>query len=337
LIELEYSGEESVRLDVFLAEKLAGKSRSQIKRYVDDEAVTVNGKVAKAGYKLAFGDRIAVRAEPERAVHFEPVPMTLDILFEDGSLLVVNKPAGISVHPGAGDPGPTLVQGVLAHAKKLSVGTGDEDDGVSGFRPGVVHRLDKGTSGALVFAKDDETHAALAKQFADKSNFRQYIALLNGAMKSEEVVYESWLRRDPRHRQRFQSVPVTEVEAAQARGEDPAGSRWSRSVFRREHVYGNRFTLAAVRLFTGRTHQIRIHARDLNLPVAGDPLYGTGDYLATQIPRHITDRIAAMDRQLLHAWILGFTHPVLGKTMQFEAPIPPDFLEILHLLEPFKK
>ena len=132
------------------------------------------------------------------------------------------------------------------------------------------------------------------------------------------------------------SVSAVELAATKARGEEPSGARWSKSVFRREHVYGNRFTLAAIRLFTGRTHQIRIHAKDLNLPVAGDPLYGVGDYLSPAIPRHITDRIGAVGRQMLHAWILGFTHPVTGKALQFEAPIPSDFLEILHLLEQFK-
>ena len=336
MIQLEFSGAESVRLDVYLSENLPGKTRSQIKRMIDDERVTVNDKAVKAGYKVAFGDLVSVRDDEARPLTFEPVSMPLEILFEDEFLLVINKPAGISVHPGAGDTGPTLVQGVLAHAKTLSSGTGDEDDDQSGFRPGVVHRLDKGTTGALVFAKNDQIHAALAKQFADKTNFRQYLALLNGTMKAAEIDRESWLRRDPRQRQRYMSVPEAEVAEAKALGKDPSGARWAKSLFRREQVYGGRFTLAAIRLFTGRTHQIRIHARDLNLPVAGDPLYGVGDYLSPSIPRHITDRIGAVGRQMLHAWILGFNHPGTGKDVQFEAPIPPDFLEILHLLEKFK-
>lgn len=345
MITFEFDGEESSRLDVFLAKCLPDRTRSQIKKFIDDGAVTVNGKPAKAGLRLEAGDRVAVAELQQKPASFGPVAMPLSIIFEDDHLLVVNKPAGIAVHPGAGEQQATLVQGVLAHTQ-LSSGVsdpafagGDDEAGElteASVRPGVVHRLDKGTTGALVFAKSDRVHFGLAKQFAEKSNFRQYIALLNGAMKSPEIVYESWLRRDPHHRQKFCSVDAAIVAKLLAEGQEPPHARWSKSVFRREAVYGNRFSLASIRLYTGRTHQIRIHARDLNLPVVGDPVYGVADYQCMTIPKPLVDRMSSIGRQMLHAWILGFRHPVTGDDLRFEAPIPADFLEILHGLEKYK-
>lgn len=329
------------RLDAWLASELVNVSRSKVQEMIAAGLVRVNRvKVATGKNAVKEGDVIAYALLPKAKSALEPVAMNLEILFEDEHLLVVNKPAGLSVHPGAGETGPTLVHGLLAHTKSLGSSVsveGDEEEQVHD-RPGIVHRLDKDTTGLLVVAKTDQAHAHLSKQFHDKTNFRQYVALLNGKMPEGEWVRESWLHRDPRDRTRFASMDMSDyLQKRDREGHDLPGYRYARTLFKQEQSFDH-LTLASIRLYTGRTHQIRIHAKDMNAPVLGDQTYGRGlseAFLAT-FPEKTRLKLKAVCRQMLHAWILGFEHPVSGKWIQFEAQLPADFSEILQLLQKSK-
>lgn len=327
-----------VRLDAWLARELITVSRSKVQEMILNGLVKVNRvKVTTGKDSLKEGDVVSYALMAREKSPLEPIPMVLEILYEDEHLLVVNKPAGISVHPGAGETGPTLVNGLLAHAKKLgsSQYSEHEEDEKVADRPGIVHRLDKDTTGLLVVAKTDHAHAHLSKQFHDKVNFRQYVALLNGVMPEGEWVRESWLHRDPRERTRFTSLDMHEyVKRRDKEGHDLAGFRYARTLFKREAIYGP-LTLASIRLYTGRTHQIRIHAKDMGAPIIGDQTYGrTFNPLSTSnLGIELIDVIKATNRQLLHAWILGFEHPETGKWLQFEGKLPEDFSNILDRLK----
>lgn len=318
-----------IRLDRFLATVFPDWSRSRIQDLISAGGVAVNGKAAKASLSLSGGEIVSVDHDglPSRAPVLEPRPLDvpLDILFEDDSLIVVNKPAGVTVHPGAGTrEETTLVHALLHHCGSLPVTSNDDDlefegttdqpsspDMAVAMRPGIVHRLDRDTSGAMVVAKTATAHRALALQFHDKTNFRQYLALVTGVMPVEHVVRESWLGRDPAHRTRFRSYD-----------EDGPGRKYAKTVFRRESAFGCGVTLVSARLYTGRTHQIRVHSRDLFMPVTGDASYGDD----SRLPREISELAT---RQMLHAWKLGFRHPVTAAELQFEAPLPADFTNLL--------
>lgn len=328
------------RLDAWLATVIAGMSRSKVQEMIEAGNVRVNRIKATTGKAPVKSGDVVAYLQPERAkTGIQPVEMNLDVLFEDEYVLVVNKPAGLAVHPGAGETGPTLVHGLLAHAKSLgqSGRAEDEDGGELSDRPGIVHRLDKDTTGVLVVAKTDQAHAHLSKQFHDKTNFRQYVALLNGAMPEGEWIRESWLHRDPRDRTRFASLDMSEYSKKRdSEGHDLPGHRYARTLFKREAAFGP-LTLASVRLYTGRTHQIRVHARDMNAPVWGDQTYGRGPIWGDRCPfsEELDLALRGIKRQLLHAWILGFEHPVTGKWLQFEAPLPEDFSQIVVALREF--
>ena len=307
------------RLDVFVVSRCAGVSRAKIQKLVTGGHVQVNGRVATGRTKLKGGERIEIHWPPSPPMDLAPIAMALDIVFEDEHLVVINKPAGLAVHPGAGAPTATLVHGLLAHCQRLGRPTGA--DPTTWERPGIVHRLDKDTTGVIVCAKTDRAHADLAKQFHDKKTLeREYVALLDGLLAAEVVAHESYLARDPQHRQRFKSFPS---------GAQPQKSRWAKSYFFRTEVLGGRLTLARVRLVTGRTHQIRLHAVDLRAPIVGDPLY----HRPLDLPRGFSEAARrlgkALNRQLLHAGLLGFDHPVTGARMRFTAPLPADFQSFL--------
>lgn len=326
------------RLDQWLAAHLAGVSRTKAQRLVDGGAVLVDGKPARTKDKLAAGARVTVSAAAaaeaaakrhEALGPLEPVAMPLVVLFEDDDIIIVDKPAGISVHPGAGDRGPTLVQGVLHHCRGRLAGTGDP---LAEHRPGIVHRLDKDTSGVLVCAKTDMAHAALSKQFHDKTNDREYGALVDGAFTQQEHMVESYLSRDPSNRLRFTSKPYP---AGGPTTGLPKGQRYAKTLFRREEAFHERVTLAGVRLYTGRTHQIRVHAQVIGLPVLGDQLYRQGA-IARQLPKTFpaaaTTAIRALTRQMLHARLLGITHPRTAARLRFSSPYPADFQAVLEIL-----
>lgn len=327
-----------VRLDRFLAQALPELSRSRIQELISSGGVSVNGKQAKASLSLTGGEQVTVALEqlPSRESGVEPRPLDvpLEILFEDDSVIVVNKPAGVTVHPGAGTQGETtLVHALLYHCGTLPeatdpgsdedpedavneggaspAGAGNAQQALAALRPGIVHRLDRDTSGVMVVAKSAEAHRDLAAQFHDKTNFRQYLVLCSGPMPVDVVVRESWLGRDPAHRTRFRSWD-----------EDAPGRKYAKTVFRREESFAGGMTLLSARLYTGRTHQIRVHARDLGMPVTGDASYGDDSRVTREVSELAT-------RQMLHAWKLGFRHPVTGAQLEFEAPLPPDFTKIL--------
>lgn len=293
-------GEEGRRLDLFLAGKETSLSRAMIQRAVADGLALINGQSAKAGRRVKTGDAVILHlpeAKPSAALS-ESIP--LRILYEDASLMVVDKPAGLVVHPAPGHPCGTLVNALLYHCRDLS--------GIGGvLRPGIVHRLDKETSGLMVAAKSDEAHRGLAGQFKRHEVKKTYQALVYGNPKTDGGRIEAAVGRHPTDRKRM---------STQSRRGRSAVTVWR---------VRERFGVAAlleVDIETGRTHQIRVHLTEIGHPVVGDRVYGgTGRIRAVGDPSSRA-RMKALDRQALHAWRLSFTHPVTGETMRFSSPLP---------------
>jgi len=292
--------EGGARLDKFLAEQVADLSRSAIRRLIDSAEVTVNGEPAKASYKVRPGDAIvACVPQPEP---MEPVAeaIPLGIVYEDQALIVVNKPAGMVIHPAPGHRSGTLVNALLAHCLDLASDAGDA-------RPGIVHRLDRDTSGLILVAKNEQIRRALQRQFKARQVRKVYVALLDGRLEAARGRIEAPLGRDPRHRQRMAVVP---------------GGREAVTEYRLLASFaGGDYSLVEAEPKTGRTHQIRVHFASIGHPVVGDTVYGRR---RTRLP---------VPRQFLHAQRLGFTHPLTGQPLEFEAPLPDDLAAVLHLLE----
>ncbi len=285
-------------MDVFLSEQTEEVTRSRLKKLIEEGQVSVNGKIVrKAGEPVKAGDGVSLTIPElvEYGLQAENIPV--DIVYEDGDFAVVNKPKGMAVHVGAGVASGTLVNALLYALDSMS--------GIGGvLRPGIVHRIDKDTTGLLVVAKNDKAHLSLAGQIAEKSCRRTYYALLEGNVKEDSGRIVTDIGRHPADRLKMAVLPdgkgklaVTDYEVA-AR-------------------FGGEFTLCRFDLQTGRTHQIRVHAKHIGHPVAGDPVYGFK-----------RQRIKA-DGQLLHAWRLELTHPSTGERMSFVAPLPAVFAEIL--------
>jgi len=302
----------AARLDRFLDQSLPELTRSQIKRLIDDGAVTVDGSKSKAGIKLRGGEQVCVVIPQPVATtaHAEEIPLT--VLFEDSSLIVVNKPAHFVVHPAPGHQNGTLVNALLHHCKDLS-GVGGE------LRPGIVHRLDKDTSGVMVATKDDQTHQHLARQFKAHSIQRHYRALVHGLLSGTLGTIDQPIGRHPVDRKRM---------STDARIHRQAITHWR--VLRRYEQ--DRLTLVDLRLETGRTHQIRVHLAGTQCPVVGDPLYGSVSRTKTIADLHLRQMITGLDRQFLHAWQLGFDHPD-GRAMLFQAALPTELQNIIDYLE----
>jgi 23S rRNA pseudouridine1911/1915/1917 synthase len=278
------------RLDRWLAEYLPAVSRSRIQAVIRSGSVLLNGVAAKASQIVRADDEIVWREPaltPCESARAEKMP--LEILFEDEFLAVLNKPAGLVVHPGAGHQGGTLVSGLLHHFGKLS-GIGGVD------RPGIIHRLDKETSGCLVVAKTDGAHRALAAQFASRDVVKIYLALVAGSPRFPTGVVDAPIARDPVHRKKMKVAPI-------GRGREAITEY-------RVITSAGGVSLVECRPRTGRTHQIRVHLRHLGCPVLGDPLYG---------------RRGSFSRHMLHAWKLRFGHPLSGERLSFEAAPPPEF------------
>lgn len=302
----------AVRLDRFLDESLPELTRSQIKRLIDEGAVTLDGVKSKAGTKLRGGEEIClVLPEPVAAsAQAEPIPLT--VLYEDSALIVVNKPAHLVVHPAPGHRSGTLVNALLHHCKDLS-GVGGE------LRPGIVHRLDKDTSGVMVATKDDHTHQHLAGQFKVHTIQRCYRALVHGILPEAKGTIDQPIGRHPVHRKKMSTA---------ARVSRHAVTHWQ--VLRRYEE--DRLTLVDLRLETGRTHQLRVHLAGMNCPVVGDPLYGGASRTKTIGDLSLRQMVSRLDRQFLHAWRLGFDHPN-GSAMLFQAGLPSELQDILKYLE----
>ena len=320
------------RLDQFLAAELDGVSRSRVQMLMDQGDVLVNGEREKASLKLRGGERITITGEPHPAplkAMAEDIP--LDVLFEDADMAVVNKPAGMMVHAGSGQSDDirsrgTLVNALLHRFKALSSTGGD-------LRPGIVHRLDKDTSGLIVVAKNDRTHLALGEMFSSRQMKKTYIALVQGEVERAKGTINASVGRDPMRRTRMTTKPGDDARTAVSHYE----------VIRRMNTRFGKFTLVRVRIETGRTHQIRVHMASLGYPVVGDTLYGGPGQLTDQVASQAAISKAArrkseperlkLGRNFLHAARLEFTHPITGKLLELEAPLPEELETFMARLE----
>lgn len=287
---------ETGRIDKALSLRLTNYSRSQIQQWLKDQAVEVNGQVVRSNYKVKQGDQVEIIIPEPEVLDVLPENIPLEIVYEDEDVLVINKPQGMVVHPSAGHATGTLVNGLLYHIKDLS-----SINGV--IRPGIVHRIDKDTSGLLMVAKNDRAHIALAEQLKDKTSLRKYVALVHGEIPHDKGEIDAPIGRSKADR-KMQAV----IE-----GGKPAVTHFEVI----EHL--DQYTLVSLQLETGRTHQIRVHMKYIGYPVAGDPLYGPRKTLAGK-------------GQFLHAQMLGFKHPRTGEMMVFEAPLPAIFKKTLEKL-----
>lgn len=294
---------EAERLDVFLTRMLPDFSRSHVQKLIGETKAAVNGRSRSANYKLKVGDAVELEIPEAEDIQILPENIPLDILYEDEDIIVVNKPRGMVVHPAAGIYSGTLVNALLYHCRDLS--------GINGeIRPGIVHRLDKDTSGVMVAAKNDLAHLSLSKQIQEKSAFRIYLAVVRGNIKEEKGTIHGAIGRHPTDRKKM--AVVTENGKA------------ATTHFTVLERYGD-YTLAECRLETGRTHQIRVHMAYIGHPVAGDPKYGLDRHGKVQ-------PCFGIQGQALHSRSLELTHPVTGERMSFTAPVPEDMENIIEKL-----
>ncbi len=310
---------QGLRLDRVLANHPDIGTRSRAGKLLDLGLVQVKGRLPKSSYLVQSTDEITVDLPVYDEGKIEPLDLPLDIVFEDKDLIVLNKPAGLVVHPAAGHSQDTLVNALVHHTSDLSMGFSEK-------RPGIVHRLDKDTSGLLVVAKNDFTHAALAQQFKEKSVHRIYWALVYGVPNTTKGRIESYLLRHPKDRKRFASLP---------RSGPSLGSAGKRAVTHYNFVQskGTQFSLIHCKLETGRTHQIRVHLSELGHPILGDSLYGSTSRLKSIDSSTLRKQIGDMKRIGLHAAELGFTHPRTHVNMVFKSDWPRDLLFLAELLK----
>lgn len=291
IVEKEYS-----RADVFISESL-NITRSYVKQLVEKEAVFVNNRpIKKCGVSLSVGDAVSVDIPDPQVISAEPQDIPIDIVFEDDQVIVVNKAQGMVTHPAVGTPSGTLVNALMFHVDRLSSINGN-------IRPGIVHRLDKDTSGLLVVAKTDLAHKSLAEQIEKKSANRQYVALCDGNFREDEGEIEKPIGRNPNDRKLMAVVK---------------DGRYAKTLYKVLERFG-KYTLVEFTLKTGRTHQIRVHSKSISHSIVGDERYGGSNEFH-------------LNGQLLHAFRLSFTHPTTGERMTFEAPLPAHFQDILEKL-----
>jgi 23S rRNA pseudouridine1911/1915/1917 synthase len=302
------SDEEDKRLDQFLASHGKDLTRSRAQTLIRGGHVRVNEGTAKPSYRLKSGDRIALSIPSARTCDLEPQEVAFAVIYEDASLIVLDKPPGVVIHPAPGHYEGTLVHGLLRHCRDLA-GIGGE------MRPGIVHRLDKDTSGLMVVVKNDRSHASLSSQFKARKVNKQYLAIVHGIPQDHEGTIDLPVSRHPVRRK---EMTVTR-----------SGGRGAVTQWRKEEELSGCFSLLAVRPRTGRTHQIRVHLSHLGHPIAGDPVYG---FRKTWWKRHFPPGEEVVRRQMLHAQKLGFIHPDSGEYREFAAPIPEDMGKVLDLL-----
>ena len=289
--------DKSERLDVFLSEKL-DKTRSAVKKLVDDGEITVNGNKVKAGRTLKIGEEISVNIPDPVKLDLEAENIPLDIIYQDKDIAIIDKPQGMTVHAGNGTHGSTLVNALLYHLDSLS--------GINGvIRPGIVHRIDKDTSGLLVVAKNDAAHLSLSEQIKNKTCHRIYLALLEGTVKQNDGIIDTFIGRSDKNR----TMMAVKDSGRRAVTHFKVLKRYKE------------FTFAEFKLETGRTHQIRVHCKYIGHPIVGDPVYG------------YEKQKFKLNGQLLHAWKLELTHPSTGERMSFEAPLPDYFQAVLQKLD----
>jgi 23S rRNA pseudouridine1911/1915/1917 synthase len=299
------------RLDVYLAEHNTSLTRSHIKKLIDSLSVTVNRHQVKVSYRLKLGDLIELLLEKPREPQLVAENLPLDILFEDDFIIVVNKPAGMVVHPAAGNYSGTLVNALLYHCSFIQ--------GVGGIlRPGIVHRLDKGTSGVIVVAKSDSAQLNLTRQFKNRTVKKIYTAMVFGQFAKDEGQIETDIGRHRYDRKKMSTHTA---------GGRTASTRW---------VVKGRFTnfsLLDVIIQTGRTHQIRVHLASLHHPILGDSIYGNRKLLSKITDTNLRGHCSRLKRPFLHARLLGFYHPQNGNFLEFESPLAPELKELLSIIE----
>jgi 23S rRNA pseudouridine1911/1915/1917 synthase len=302
------------RVDAFLASRIEGLTRSRVQALIKGGSVQVNKQPAKASYRLRVGDHVEFRIPPAVPYRLEPEPVQFGLIHQDSSLIIVNKPPGLVIHPAPGHLRGTLVHGLLEHSKDLS--------GIGGvLRPGIVHRLDKDTSGLLVVAKNDRAHGLLSAQFKAGEVKKRYLAVVHGIMKGGLGEIDLPIGRHPKRRK--------EMAVASS------GGRMALTTWRKLEELGGRFSILSVTPKTGRTHQIRVHLSHIGHPIVGDPVYG---YRRQWWKRHFPAKngtLPQIPRQMLHAETLGFIHPDSGVFCEFKAPMPKDMMDLIGMLKSF--
>ena len=299
------------RLDTFVTQQNLSLSRSRVKSLINAELILANDTCAKAGFRIREGDLVKVSIPEPTSSDLCPENIPLDIIYEDNFIILINKPAGLVVHPASGNYSGTLVNALLHYSQDLS--------GIGGvIRPGIVHRIDKNTSGVLVVAKNDFAHQSLSSQFKEHSITRKYIGLVYGTLKNETGTVTSIIGRHPVDRKKM---------STKARRGKAAVTHW------RVIEQFDEIALLEISLETGRTHQIRVHLADIQRPVIGDPVYCSKKRLMTIKDDRLRNRLRSLNRQALHAGLLGFVHPKIGEYVEFTAPLPDDMKEVLGTLE----
>jgi 23S rRNA pseudouridine1911/1915/1917 synthase len=307
------------RLDLFLAAACSDLSRSRIQKLIAEGAVRVDGGEARRAHHVRAGEEVTVEVPEPREVALEPEEIPLSILYEDSDLLAIDKPPGLVVHPAPGHPSGTLVNALLYHVRDLA-GIGGE------LRPGIVHRLDRDTSGVLLVAKTDRAHQLLSRQMRKRTLKKEYLALVAGTPRVRKGEVALPIGRDPKDRKRMKAFP--------ARGEvPPAGVRDARTLYAIEREWPELgVALLRARLVTGRTHQIRVHLAAAGLPIAGDPVYGRARYPKVR-DTTLRKALEEFPRQALHAERVAFHHPTTQETIEIVAPVPADLAGLLTKIE----
>lgn len=310
----DHAGE---RLDKFLSLLLKDFSRARLQKLIDDGFVTLNGKSPSPSQKIKVNDEVRVQIPPPLDAEPQAQSIPLDIIYEDQDLLVLNKPAGLVVHPGVGNPDRTLVNALLAHC-------GDSLSGIGGVkRPGIVHRLDKETSGLMVVAKNDKAHHGLSEQFSNRTLSRTYVALLWGVPNPLKGTIQGAIGRDPRNRQKMAIVK--------------SGGREATTHYETLETFSGKASLVKCKLETGRTHQIRVHMTSKGHGLLGDATYGHAPKgMPQDLIKEITTLTQGKKRQCLHAFAITFIHPATQQVMSFECPWPQDFKDAYGVLKNLK-
>ena len=298
-MEIKVENSENVRLDAYIASKQSDLSRSNIQKLIDSGDILVNNSIKKMSYKVQEGDVIHINVPEAREANIKPENIPIDIIYQDNDIIVVNKPKGLVVHPADGNPDGTLVNAIMAICKDGLSGIGGE------LRPGIVHRLDKDTSGLLIVAKNDKAHRLMSEQIKNREVRKIYIALVKGVVSENEATIDMPIGRSTKDRKKM---------AVRKDGKEAVTHF---KVLKRYPSY----TLLEVKIDTGRTHQIRVHMAEIGHPVVGDMVYSSGK------------NEFGVEGQMLHAKSLDFKHPITGKQMHLEAPLPQYFQEVLLKLE----
>lgn len=310
-----------LRLDKALALVSEIETRSRASHLIDSSSVFLNSKLAKASAKISAGDILEIHLPEPTPTELQPYDLKLDVLFEDDDVIVINKPAGLVVHPAAGHAHDTLVNALISHTDDLSMKFGEE-------RPGIVHRLDKETSGIIVVAKNDKAHESLTAQFKERSTHRIYFAVCLGTARTLSGTFKSFLARHPTDRKRYASVLGDDRQPFADKDDPPLVGKWAVTHYE-VITRKSGMSYLKLKLETGRTHQIRVHLSENGLPIAGDTLYGADRKIKSVEQKSIQEDLKNLPRFLLHAAELGFTHPRTQERMFFKTNWPEDIRLLL--------